>query len=76
MNHKDFSEGHWSFLGLGEEDKWYGTCACKLERHWDEDANLMIGHFKESGQPVFRGIRAFNRGILKERWKTHDSLLW
>ena len=60
---KSFQGGHWSFLGPGEEDKWYGTSSYKTEGKWTEDANLMIGHFTES----FRGIRAFNRGIVKKK---------
>ena len=27
----------------------------------------MVGHFKETGHPVFKGISALNRGILKRR---------
>ena len=27
----------------------------------------MIGHFVESGHPIFRGLGTFNRGILKKK---------
>ena len=60
---KSFQGGHWSFLGPGEEVEWYGTSSYKTAGKWTEDANLMIGHFTES----FRGIRAFNRGIVKKK---------
>ena len=48
----------------------------KPEGKWNDDANLVIGHFGESGRPRFRGLRAFNRGILKkkERRTVNDSL--
>ena len=42
---KAFSED----IGLGEEDKWYGTCDYQPEGKRDEDAKLMIEHFEESG---------------------------
>ena len=34
----------------------------KPEGKWNDDANLVIGHFGESGYPRFRGLGAFNRG--------------
>ena len=72
---KRLPRGHWSFFGPGEEDKWHGTHTCKPEGKWDSVADLMIELFKESGHPMFRGISAFNRGILKKkRWKIHDSI--
>ena len=64
---KRFQRGHWSFLGLGEEDKWCVTYSYKPEGKWNGDANLMIEHFRESGHPIFRGLSAFNRGISKKK---------
>ena len=36
---KEFQRGHWSFLGPGDEEKWYGTCNYKPEGKWDQHAN-------------------------------------
>ena len=30
--------GHWSFLGPGDEEKWYRTCHYKPEGKWDQHA--------------------------------------
>ena len=62
---KEFQRGHWSFLGPGDEEKWYGTC--KPEGKWDQQANRMIALFAQSGDPVFRGISALSRGTLKRK---------
>ena len=62
-----FSRGHWSFPGPGDEQKWYGTLSCTPEGKWDSIATEMVGHghFKDTGHPVFNGISASGRGILK-----------
>ena len=49
---KKFQQGHWSFLGPGNEEKWYGTYAYKQEGKWDQQANHMIKQFQQSGHPV------------------------
>ena len=46
--------GHWSFLGLANEEKWYGSCNYKPEGKCDQQANQMIEVFARSGHPVFR----------------------
>ena len=55
---KRFSRGHWTFLGPGGEKKWYGT---------DSTATQMVERFKETVHPVFKGISALSRGILKRK---------
>ena len=64
---KGFPRGQWSFLGQAEEEKWYGTYTYKLEGKWNSTAVVMLDIFKESGQPIFRGISALNRGVLKRK---------
>ena len=54
-----FSRGQWSFLGPGDEEKWYRTHTNKPERKWDSIATEMVGHFKETGHPVFTSMSAF-----------------
>ena len=60
---KRFSRGHWTFLGPGDEKKFYGTLSYTSEGKWDSIATEMVGHFKETGHPVFKSISALRRGI-------------
>ena len=62
-----FAHGHWSFLGLGSEKKWYGTHTYKPngERHHVAEDSMI--NFSESGHPVFRGSSAFERGSLRSK---------
>ena len=64
---KRFQRGHWAFLGLVNEEKWYGSYSYEPEGKWDDEANQMIEDFKESVHPIFRGISALNRGFLKRK---------
>ena len=64
---KRFSRGHWTFRGLGDEKKWYGTLSYTPEGKWDSIASQMVERFKETGHLVFKSISALTRGILKER---------
>ena len=45
---KRFQLGHWSFVGPGDEDKWYGTHNDELEGKWNITADVMVDNFKES----------------------------
>ena len=39
-----FSQGHWTFLGPGSEEKWYGNSSyAQKKRKWDSTANKMNG---------------------------------
>ena len=62
-----FSRGHWTFLGPGDEKKWYGTLSYTPEGQWDSNATQMVERFKETRHPVFKSISALSRGILKRR---------
>ena len=64
---KRFLRGHWSFQGPIDEEKWYGTHTYKPDGKSDSISTEMVGHFTETGHPVFKGISALSRGILK--WK-------
>ena len=33
-----FSEGYWTFFGLGNDNKWYGTLTYKLHREWNRNS--------------------------------------
>ena len=62
-----------SFLGLGDEKKWYGTLSCTRERKWDSTAKQVVKRFKQTGHPVFKSISALSRGILKRK-KDRDTM--
>ena len=47
--------------------KWYGTPNYTPEGKWDSVATEMVGRFKETGYPVFKGISALSREILKRK---------
>ena len=64
---KKFQRGHWSFVGPGDEEKWYETCVYKPEGKWNQQADQMIASFAQSGHPVFRGTSALSRGTLKRK---------
>ena len=64
---KRFSRGRWTFLGPGDEKKRYGTLSYTPEGKWDSIATELVGHFKETGHPVFKSISASSRGILKRK---------
>ena len=57
-----FPRGHWSFLGPGSDNKWYGTYDHKPDGSWDGTAEKMLLNFAETNHPVFRGTSALERG--------------
>ena len=59
--------GHWSCLGLGEEEKWYGIQNYIIEGWWNSTADDMVCNFEDSGHPVFRAFSALDRGFLKKK---------
>ena len=54
--------GHWSFLGLGSEKKWYVTDSDKPDGKWDKTAETMMIEFSETVHPMFRASSAFEGG--------------
>ena len=60
-----FNDGHWAFLGHGEESKWYQGCAINCGGKLDLRASQMVEDFENSRHPVFQGISPLGRGILK-----------
>ena len=53
----NFYDGHWAFLGPGEESKWYQGYAADYGGKWDLRASQMVEHFENSGHPVFQEVR-------------------
>ena len=64
---KRFLAGHWTFLGPGTEEKWYGSTDHDEKGHWNCTANKMVQQFKETGHLVFKGVSALRRGVLKQK---------
>ena len=60
-NARSFPRGHWSFLGPGSEEKWYGTHPCGPDGSWDRRVEQMLAVFSRSGHPIFRASSAFAR---------------
>ena len=66
MYAKMFSQGHWTFLGPGNEKKCCGGCNYKPEGKWDSVASQRVQRFKETGHPIFTDASALSRGILRK----------
>ena len=61
------SQGHWTLLGPGSEEKWYGSSSFAQKGEWDSAANKMVQRFRETGLLVFKSISALSRGSLKQK---------
>ena len=68
-----FKDGHWAFLGPGEENKWYYDFGSMPEGKWDLRASRMVNDFENLGHPVFKGISPLDRWILKKK-KGKDTI--
>ena len=62
----NFNDGHWAFLGPGEESKWYQGYATDCGRKWDLRASQMVEDFENSGHRVFQGVSPLGLAILKK----------
>ena len=62
-----FPRGHWSFLGPGSEEMWYGTCTNRPDGSSNQSAEIMMANFSDSGHPIFRASSAFERGDLRSK---------
>ena len=67
--------GHWSFMGLGSEKKWYGTYDGIPSGWWTQTADKMLLNFDEkSGHPIFRfGKRTIKKQSVEERQPIHST---
>ena len=63
---KRFFQGHWTFLGLGEEN-WFGTLPYAPEGKWHLTVTQMVERFKDTRLPVFKSISVLSRGILNKK---------
>ena len=60
-------QGHWTFLGPGSEEKWYGSANHDQKGTGIAQANKMVQRFKETGHLVFKRTSALSRRILKQK---------
>ena len=64
-------QDHWTFIGPGNEIKWYGTRNCRLEGKWNSIAAKMAQNFKETKHPVFTSIFCFElRNSTTKFWRS------
>ena len=69
-----FPHGHWSYLGLGSEKKWYGTHSDKPDGDWGKTAEQMMLILAESSHPIFRATSTLERGELRSKGKGKISI--
>ena len=63
----NFSQGHWTFLGPGSEEKWYGSSSHAQKGQWTCTAHKLVQRFKETSHLVFKSISASSRTILTQK---------
>ena len=73
-----FSQEHWTYLGPGSEEKWYGNTSYAQKGEGNSTANNMVQRYQETGHHVFKSISALSRRILKQKRgkSTIHSLQW
>ena len=69
-----FGKGHWSFMGLGSEKKWYSISEDRPQGICDNLAEKMLIEFAESGCPIFRATTPLSRGQLKSKGRGKLSI--
>ena len=62
---RQFLRGHWSFLGLGSEKKWYGTY--DGVRYWTQTVQRLLLNFEKSCHPEIRCNSALEKGQLRSK---------
>ena len=64
---ENFKPGRWSFLCLGDEEKWYGSLIDKPEGLWNSIVEIVTQEFAKSGHHVFMCSSPLSRGVLKRK---------
>ena len=64
---KRFSQGHWTFLGPGNEEQWYGHCFYKLEGKWNSVPAKLLQRFEDTGHPILTS------GQCSESWNPEET---
>ena len=72
-----FNDGHWAFLGPGEEGKWYQGYAAEDGGKWDLRASQIGGILSDFRTSRIPGVIPLGRGILKKRNNRETiTLMW
>ena len=71
-----FRKGHWSFIGVGSDKKWYCIIEDSPQGVWDNMAGGMLLEFAENICPICRATSPFfQRSTQKQgTWKIVDTL--
>ena len=65
-----------TFLGPGEESKWYQGYAAECGGKWDLRASQMLYNFENSGHPIFQGVSAVPSNSQEKKYSRNHSLQW
>ena len=68
-----FVKGHWAFIGPETKRSGFVGIITKPDGKWDSIASRMVKDFEETGHPVFKGISALTRGIMRKK-KSKDTI--
>ena len=68
-----FLRGHWSFLGPGSEEKWYGTCSDRRDGSWNQSAENMTAIFSGSNISCLQCFREENYEAEGDARSQHTS---
>ena len=71
---ENFKPGQRSFLGPGDEERWYGSLIKKPHGEWNSIAENMIQELAMIRHPVFRCSSQVPRNVLKRKGKGKVSL--
>ena len=63
-----------TFLGLADEEEWYGTLSCQPEGNRSNTAQIFTEWFAESGHSVFRCSSPVCRGSWKSKGGGKQSI--
>ena len=67
-----FSRGHWSFLGLGSEKKWYAIYTSKPNGCWNRIAEKIMQNFTQSGH-FFPLCHCLGERTIKKQRRRKDN---
>ena len=64
---KRFSQGHCTFLGLGNEKSGMELFLAHLKENGILQPLTKVERFEDTGHPAFKGVSALIRGILQKK---------
>ena len=64
---KKFLPEHWTFIGLGSEERSMTLTCQNPEEKWNSVAGEMLPRFVETGHPVFTGSSSLSRRVVQRK---------